>query len=71
MKNKKDGENKTKKPKGMRMPFPPTESSIEYSGPGFWLNVSSPKLKESKETFTELYDKLRKENGPKRQEYHG
>lgn len=53
-----------------KMPVP-TESSIEYQGSGFWLTVSSPKLKESKETFTELYAKLRKEKGSKGQKYHG
>jgi len=70
-KMKKENQKENKKPKnGRKMPFPPTESAIEYQGSGFWLTVSSPALKESKETFTELYDKLKLENSPKRQEHY-
>jgi hypothetical protein len=70
MKNKNKNEDQKKPKKGVRMPFPPSESAIEYQGSGFWLTVSSPELKESKETFTELYEKLKLE--PKEKvRYHG
>tara|TARA_Y100000310_G_C20551426_1_gene748287 strand:+ start:94 stop:306 length:213 start_codon:yes stop_codon:yes gene_type:complete len=69
---KKEIKNENKKPKkGGRMPFPPSESLIEYQGSGFWLTVSSPELKDSKKTFTELYEKLRDEKNAEKQGYHG
>lgn len=47
------------------------ESRIEYTGTGFWLTVTSPKLEDSRTTFKELYVKMRKENRNWKQRYHG